>query len=94
MKGSQRNWYNGRCRRHLIISIPMGAGGSTEGAHLTRVTSKNNLGVLFDREAEEAFHAAATGPEDELAVPWSVADAYVKTRDERWRDPKHVLFRI
>ena len=25
-------------------------------------------------------------------VPWSVADAYVKTRDERWRDPKHVLF--
>ena len=70
----------------------MGAGVSTEGAHLTRVTSKNNLGVLFDREAEEAFHAAATGPEDELAVPWSVADAYVKTRDERWRDPKHVLF--
>ena len=70
----------------------MGAGASTEGAHLTRVTSKNNLGVLFDREAEEAFHAAATGPEDELAVPWSVADAYVKTRDERWRDPKHVLF--
>ena len=76
----------------MIISIPMGAGASTEGAHLTRVTSKNNLGVLFDREAEEAFHAAATGPEDERAVPWSVADAYVKTRDERWRDPKHVLF--
>ena len=70
----------------------MGADVSKEGAHLTRGTSKNNLGVLFDREAEEAFHAAATGPEDELAVPWSVADAYVKTRDERWRDPKHVLF--
>ena len=44
------------------------------------------------REAEEKFYAAATGPEDERAVPWSVADAYVKARDERWRDPKHVLF--
>ena len=70
----------------------MGAGGSTEGAHLTRVTSKNNLGVLFDREAEEKFYATATGPEGEETVPWSVAEAYVKTRDERWRDPKHVLF--
>ena len=70
----------------------MGADVSKEGAHLTRGTSKNNLGVLFDHEAEAAFHAAATGPEDELAVPWSVADAYVKTRDVRWRDPKHVLF--
>ena len=70
----------------------MGAGVSTEGAPLTRVKCKNNLGVLFLGEAEEAFYAAATGPEDELAVPWPVADAYVKTRDERWRDPKHVLF--
>ena len=70
----------------------MGAGVSTEGAPLTRVKCKNNIGVLFDPKAEEAFHAAATGPEDELAVPWSVADAYVKKRDERWRDPKHVLF--
>ena len=70
----------------------MGAGVSTEGAPLTRVKCKNNLGVLFDREAEEAFHAAATGPEGEETVPWPVADAYVKTRDERWRDPKHVLF--
>ena len=61
----------------MILSIPMGAGGSTEGAHLTRVTSKNNLGVLFDREAEEAFHAAATGPDDELTVPWPEAAAYV-----------------
>mmetsp|Transcript_8432 Transcript_8432/g.22766 ORF Transcript_8432/g.22766 Transcript_8432/m.22766 type:complete len:544 (+) Transcript_8432:162-1793(+) len=68
----------------------MGAGVSTEGAPLTRVKCKNNLGVLFDPEAEEAFHAAATGPEE--TVPWPEADAYVKTRDERWRDPKHVLF--
>ena len=70
----------------------MGAGVSTEGAPLTRVKCKNNLGVLFDPAAEEAFYAAATGPEDERAVPWPVADTYVKTRDERWRDPKHVLF--
>ena len=70
----------------------MGAGVSTEGAPLTRVKCKNNLGVLFDHKAEEAFKASATGPEDELAVPWPEADAYVKTRDERWRDPKHVLF--
>ena len=68
----------------------MGAGVSTEGAPLTRVKCKNNLGVLFDPEAEEAFHAAATGPEE--TVPWPEAAAYVKTRDERWRDPKHVLF--
>ena len=69
----------------------MGAGVSTEGAPLTRVKCKNNLGVLFDREAEEAFYAAATGPEDELAVPWSVADAYVKAATKALRS-KHVLF--
>ena len=70
----------------------MGAGVSTEGAPLTRVKCKNNLGVLFLGEAEKAFYAAATGPEGEETVPWPEADAYVKTRDERWRDPKHVLF--
>ena len=70
----------------------MGAGVSTEGAPLTRVKCKNNLGVLFDHKAEEAFRAAATGPEGAETVPWPEADAYVKTRDERWRDPKHVLF--
>ena len=35
----------------------MGAGVSTEGAPLTRGTCKNNLGVLFDPEAEEAFQS-------------------------------------
>ena len=70
----------------------MGAGVSTEGAPLTRVKCKNNLGVLFDHKAEEAFKATATGPEGAETVPWPEADAYVKTRDERWRDPKHVLF--
>jgi tetratricopeptide (TPR) repeat protein len=70
----------------------MGAGVSTEGAPLTRVKCKNNLGVLFDPAAEEKFYATATGPEGEETVPWPAADAYVKTRDERWRDPKHVLF--
>jgi len=70
----------------------MGAGVSSEGAPLTRVTIKNNLGVLFDPAAEEKFYATATGPEGEETVPWPEADAYVKTRDERWRDPKHVLF--
>ena len=70
----------------------MGAGVSTEGAPLTRVKCKNNLGVLFDPKAEEAFRAAATGPEGAETVPWPEVDAYVKTRDERWRDPKHVLF--
>ena len=47
----------------------MGAGVSTEGAPLTRVKCKNNLGVLFDPEAEKKFYATATGPEGE-AVPW------------------------
>ena len=70
----------------------MGAGVSTEGAPLTRVKCKNNLGVLFDPAAEEKFYATATGPEGEETVPWPVADAYVKTRDERWRDSKYVLF--
>ena len=63
----------------------MGAGVSTEGAPLTRVKCKNNLGVLFDHKAEEAFKATATGPEGAETVPWPEADAYVKTRDERWR---------
>ena len=70
----------------------MGAELSRAGAPLTKVTIKNNLGVLFVGEAEEAFKATATGPEGEETVPWPEADAYVKTRDERWRDPKHVLF--
>ena len=70
----------------------MGAGVSTEGAPLTRVKCKNKLGVLFDPEAEEKFYATATGPKGEETVPWPEAAAYVKTRDERWRDPKHVLF--
>ena len=59
----------------------MGAGVSTEGAPLTRVKCKDNIGVLFDPEAEKAFAAAATGPDDELAVPWADVDAYVKQRD-------------
>ena len=58
----------------------MGAGVSTEGAPLTRVKCKDNIGVLFDPEAEKAFAAAATGPDDELAVPWADVDAYVKSR--------------
>ena len=61
----------------------MGAGVSTEGAPLTRVKCKNNIGVLFDPEAEAAFRATATGPEGEETVPWPEAAAYVKTRDER-----------
>ena len=70
----------------------MGAELSRAGAPLTKVTIKNNLGVLFVGEAEEAFKATATGPEGEETVPWPEADAYVKKRDERWRDPKYVLF--
>ena len=63
----------------------MGAGVSTEGAPLTRVKCKDNIGVLFDPEAEKAFAAAATGPDAELAVPWADVDAYVKQRAARWR---------
>ena len=47
--------------------------------------------MLFDPEAEEKFYAAATGPDGEETVPFEAA-AYVKTRDVRWRVPKHVLF--
>ena len=36
----------------------MGAGVSTEGAPLTRVKCKDNIGVLFDPEAEKAAAAA------------------------------------
>ena len=50
------------------------------------------LGPEDPYKAEEAFKATATGPEGAETVPWPEADAYVKTRDERWRDPKHVLF--
>ena len=52
----------------------MGAGVSTEGAPLTKVKCKNNLGVLLLGEAEKVFYDAATGPEGEETVPWSVAD--------------------
>ena len=44
----------------------MGAGVSTEGAPLTRVKCKNNLGVLFDHEAEEAFLTRVEGGMDDF----------------------------
>ena len=70
-----------------------GRGVSTEGAPLTRVKCKNNLGVLFDPEAEEAFRAAATGPEGVETVPWLKADAYGQNaRDGAGATRKHVLF--
>ena len=48
----------------------MGAGVSTEGAPLSEVAIKNEIGVLYDAEKKKAFDAAATeGPDGTRTVP-------------------------
>ena len=54
----------------MIISIPMGAGVSTEGAPLSEVAIKNEIGVLYDAEKKQAFDAAATEEDGTRTVPW------------------------
>ena len=49
----------------------MGAGVSTEGAPLSEVAIKNEIGVLYDAEKKKAFDAAATeGPDGTRVAAW------------------------
>ena len=71
----------------------MGSGASALKADMTEVSIKNDIGALYDGESKQAFDAAATeGPDGTRAVPWLAIEAYAKKRDERWRDPRYVLY--
>ena len=71
----------------------MGSGASTLKKDMTEVRIKNDIGALYDGESKQAFDAAATeGPDGTRAVPWPAIEAYAKKRDERWRDPRYVLY--
>ncbi len=71
----------------------MGSGASTLKKDMTEVGIKNDIGALYDGESKQAFDAAATeGPDGTRAVPWLAIEAYAKKRDERWRDPRYVLY--
>ena len=67
----------------------MGAGVSTEGAPLSEVAIKNEIGVLYDAEKKRAFDAAATkGPDGTRVVAWPAIEAYAHDNDERALDPR------
>ena len=71
----------------------MGAGVSTEGAPLSEVAIKNEIGVLYDAERKKAFDAAATeGPDGTRTVPWPAIEAHARQHDERALDPRKCLF--
>ena len=71
----------------------MGAGVSTEGAPLSEVAIKNEIGVLYDAEKKKAFDAAATeGPDGTRTVPWPAIEAHAKQHDKRALDPRKCLF--
>ena len=71
----------------------MGAGATALKADMTEVGIKNDIGALYDGESKQAFDAAATeGPDGTRSAPWIAIEAYAKKRDERWRDPRYVLF--
>jgi len=66
---------------------------STEGAPLSEVAIKNEIGVLYDAEKKKAFDAAATeGPDGTRTVPWPKIEAYAKEHDERALDPRKCMY--
>ena len=71
----------------------MGAGVSTEGAPLSEVAIKNEIGVLYDAEKKKAFDAAATeGPDGTRVAAWPTIEAHAKQHDERALDPRRCMF--
>jgi tetratricopeptide (TPR) repeat protein len=71
----------------------MGAGVSTEGAPLSEVAIKNEIGVLYDAEKKKAFDAAATeGPDGTRVAAWPTIEAHAKQHDERALDPRKCMF--
>ena len=66
---------------------------STEGAPLSEVAIKNEIGVLYDAEKKKAFDAAATeGADGTRTVPWPKIEEYAKEHDERALDPRKCMF--
>ena len=77
----------------IVCRDKMGAGVSTEGAPLSAVAIKNEIGVLYDAEKKKAFDAAATeGPDGTRTVPWPKIEAYAKEHDERALDPRKCMY--
>ena len=71
----------------------MGAGVSTEGAPLSEVAIKNEIGVLYDAEKKKAFDAAATeGPDGTRVAAWPTIGAHAKEHDERALDPRKCMY--
>ena len=70
----------------------MGAGVSTEGAPLSEVAIKNEIGVLYDAEKKRAFDAAATEADGTRTVPWPAIEEYAKEHDERALDPRKCMY--
>ena len=71
----------------------MGAGVSTEGAPLTEVAIKREIGVLYDAEKKKAFDAAATeGPDGTRVADWPTIEAHAKAHDERTLDPRKCMY--
>ena len=66
----------------------MGAAATTAQQPLAEVDIKNEIGVLYDEEAQQAF-AAAT--EDNAVVAWPKVQAYAEAHG--LLDPKAVLFK-
>ena len=71
----------------------MGAGVSTEGAPLTEVAIKREIGVLYDAEKKKAFDTAATeGPDGTRVADWPTIEAHAKAHDERTLDPRKCMY--
>ena len=66
---------------------------STEGAPLSEVAIKNEIGVLYDAEKKKAFDAAATeGSDGTRVAAWPTIEAHAKEHDERALDPRKCMF--
>ena len=71
----------------------MGAGVSTKGAPLTEVEIKNEIGVLYDASAKQAFETAATKSSDgTLVAAWPAIEAHAKANNERALDPRQCMY--
>ncbi len=66
---------------------------STEGAPLSEVAIKNEIGVLYDAEKKKAFDAAATeGPDGTRVAAWPTIERHAKAHDERALDPRKCMY--
>ena len=73
--------------------LVMGAGVSTKGAPLTEVEIKNEIGVLYDASAKQAFETAATKSSDgTLVAAWPAIEAHAKANNERALDPRQCMY--